>query len=155
MEMSTQDWKKYRKKLLINPKFQYSFMRYIVGIAGGTLIVFYVAKMFFFYRVRAYMQSLGFPADHVLYEFLTHQSHTMDVIFAVAAAVECAFLTWMGLKLSHRVAGPLHRLKQEMLRTAQGGEVTRLKFRDGDYFEELADAYNEQMKEIGKRSKAA
>ena len=79
----------------------------------------------------------------------------MDGIFAMAAIVEIAFLSWMGLKISHRVAGPLYRLRSEMLRTARGGELTRLKFRDGDYFEELADAYNEQMAEIRKRDNAA
>jgi methyl-accepting chemotaxis protein len=73
-------------------------------------------------------------------------SDRMDGILAAAAVIEALFLTWMGLRLSHRVAGPLLRLKNEMLRTAQGGEVTPLKFRDGDYFEDLAEAYNQQAK---------
>lgn len=153
--MSSKDWKKYRKQLLISPRFQHSFMRYVVGIALGTTLIFYAAKLVFFYQVQRHLHSLGFPPSHVLYDFTRHQSRVMDAIFATAALVECIFLAWMGLKLSHRVAGPLHRLRQELLRTAQGGEVTKLKFRDGDYFEELADAYNEHMKTIAKRSNAA
>ncbi len=130
-------------------------MRYFVGIAVFTLAVFYCAKVFFFHEVRIYLGSLGFQPDHTLFDFLTRQSRAMDFIFVGAAVVESAFLAWIGLKLSHRVAGPLYRLKQEMLRTAHGGEVTRLKFRDGDYFNDVADAYNEQMTEIQKRPKAA
>jgi len=148
-------WKKFRKKKLINPEFQLSFMRYFVGIASVTLAVFYGAKVFFFHEVRAYLSTLGFQTDHVLFDFLSRQSHVMDGIFFAAAVIECAFLAWMGLKISHRVAGPLYRLKGEMLRTARGGEVKPLKFRDGDYFAELADAYNEQMGETRKNSKAA
>lgn len=159
MENPTQEgslyWKKFRKKRLINPEFQLSFMRYFVGIAIVTVAVFYGAKVFFFHEVRAYLMTMGFQPDHALFEFLSKQSVTMDLIFATAAILESAFLAWIGLKLSHRVAGPLHRLRTEMLRTAQGGEVKHLKFRDGDYFNELAGAYNEQMKEIKKRSDAA
>lgn len=151
MESQAKDWKKFRKKLLINPKFQHSFMGYFVGIATVTIALFYAAKVFFFYQVAHYLRSLGFAQDHALYEFITHQSHIMDMLFGGAAIVECAFLAWMGLKISHRVAGPLYRLRQEMLRTSQGGEVKHLKFRDGDYFNELADAYNEQVAEIRKR----
>jgi sensor histidine kinase YesM len=139
-------WKKFRTRLLINPKFQYSFMRYFVGIAAATLGVFYTAKVLFFNHVHTYLRSLGFSDNHVLYDFLTRQSHIMDALFAGAAAVEIAFLAWMALRISNRIAGPLYRLRKEMLRTAQGGALTHLKFRDGDYFEELADAYNEQMK---------
>ena len=148
-------WKKFRKKRLVNPEFQLSFMRYFVAIAVVTLAVFYGAKIFFFHEVRAHLASLGFSADHALFDFLSRQSLTMDGIFAAAAILESAFLTWIGLKLSHRVAGPLYRLRSEMLRTAHGGEVKNLKFRDGDYFNDLADAYNEQMAEIQKRLKVA
>ena len=160
METSDQEgsryWKKFRKKKLINPEFQLSFMRYFVSIAIVTLAVFYGAKVFFFHEVRAYLSTLGFQPDHALFDFLSRQSHVMDGIFFAAAVIECAFLAWMGLKISHRVAGPLYRLKSEMLRAARGGgEVKPLKFRDGDYFAELADAYNEQMGEIRKSSKVA
>lgn len=152
---TSKEWKKFRKRLLINPEFQHSFMRYFVGIAIFTLAIFYCAKVFFFHSVQTYLGSLGFQPDHALFDFLNHQSHVMDFIFAGAALLESAFLAWIGLKLSHRVAGPLYRLRQEMLRTAHGGEIKPLKFRDGDYFNELADSYNEQMKEIRKRSNAA
>lgn len=149
---TSKEWKKFRKRLLINPPFQYSFMRYFVGIAAVTIAVFYAAKAFFFYEVQGYLKGMGFSPDHVLYDYLSRQSRLMDGIFAIAAIMEVGFLGWMGLRISHRVAGPLHRLKIEMLRTARGGEVTHLKFRDGDYFEDLAGAYNEQMEEVQKRA---
>ncbi|MGZ6371291.1 MAG: hypothetical protein ACXWPM_11100 [Bdellovibrionota bacterium] len=117
-------------------------MRYVIGIAVGTLLIFYGAKIYFFHQVQLYLSTLGFPADHVLFDFLTKQSRVMDLIFGGAALVESLFLAWMGLKLSHKVAGPLFRLRKEMERVGEGGEIVPLKFRDGDYFEELADAYN-------------
>ena len=130
-------------------------MKYFVGIACATTLLFYVAKVFFFYQLSLYLKTLGFAQDHMLYEFISRQSHVMDAIFAVAAVVESAFLGWMGLKISHRVAGPLFRLHGEMLRTARGGEVKHLKFRDGDYFGELAEAYNERANASSDKKAAA
>lgn len=78
IEKDSRYWKRFRKKLLIHPKFQYAFMRYFVGIAGVTLFVFYAAKAFFFHHVQTYLIALGIPANHILFEFLTHQSHVMD-----------------------------------------------------------------------------
>jgi hypothetical protein len=143
---TTQEWKKFRKRLLVNPAFQFSFMKYILGIALGTVLIFYVAKVLFFRQLSSELGTLGFGPDHAIFGMVTNQSRRMDGILAAAAVIEALFLTWMGLRLSHRVAGPLLRLKNEMLRTAQGGEVTPLKFRDGDYFEDLAEAYNQQAK---------
>ena len=134
-----------RRTLLINPKFQLSFLTYIVGIAAFTLAIFYAAKVFFFYQTRSYMMSVGIPADHMIFDFLTRQSHVMNWIFLAAAVIEVAFLAFMGLKISHRVAGPLYRLTQDMLRMAAGGPIKNIHFRKGDYFQEVAEAFNKHQ----------
>jgi hypothetical protein len=145
----------HRRKLLINPPFQLSFLRYILGIAGFTLAVFYAAKVFFFYQTRKYISDLGIPPEHMIFDFLNQQSRVMDWIFLGAALVESLFLGFLGLRLSHRVAGPVYRVTQDMLAFAKGEPARKIRFRKGDYFPELADAYNEQLDAQLKRDSGA
>lgn len=46
-------------------------------------------------------------------------------------------------RMSNRFAGPMYRLKQTMKRAADGERVNSVHFRDGDYWQEFADAFNE------------
>jgi hypothetical protein len=135
----------HRKKMLINPPFQLSFLKYVLGIAGFTLVTFYAVKVFFFYQTREYITSMGIPPEHMIFDFLAQQSRVMDWIFLGAAVVETFFLGFLGLRLSHRVAGPVYRVTQDMQSFARGEPARHIRFRKGDYFPELADAYNQQL----------
>ncbi len=141
----------HRKKLLINPRFQLSFLKYVLGIAGVTLAIFYAAKVYFFYQTREYITSMGIPPEHMIFDFLGSQSRVMDWIFGGAAVIESFFLAVMGLRISHRVAGPVYRVTQDMQALARGEPARKIRFRKGDYFPELADAYNEQLDAHHKR----
>lgn len=46
------------------------------------------------------------------------------------------------LKLSHRFAGPILRLKSSIRSLAEGENVAELKFRDNDFWSELSDDFN-------------
>ncbi|NND96873.1 MAG: hypothetical protein HKN47_06035 [Pirellulaceae bacterium] len=46
------------------------------------------------------------------------------------------------LKLSNRFAGPMYRLRTVLAELAQGGEGSRIKFRDGDFWSEAASDFN-------------
>lgn len=46
------------------------------------------------------------------------------------------------LKMSHRFTGPIHRLKNEIRRLADGETVSELKFRDNDFWLELSTDFN-------------
>ncbi|MGI9456341.1 MAG: hypothetical protein ACR2NU_07250, partial [Aeoliella sp.] len=46
------------------------------------------------------------------------------------------------LRFTHRFAGPIVRLRRSMRELAAGEAPPRLKFRDLDYWQELADDYN-------------
>lgn len=49
------------------------------------------------------------------------------------------------LKLTNRFAGPIYRLRAEMRELARGGEIKRLRFRDGDLLPELAEEFNAML----------
>lgn len=46
------------------------------------------------------------------------------------------------LKLSHRFAGPITRLRSQMRRVAEGEEIPPLHFREGDFWPQMAEEFS-------------
>jgi hypothetical protein len=134
-----------RKNFLINPKFQLSFLAYTLGVSILTIGFFYAADAYFFWKFRQLGTGLGLPANHVFFQFLDEQHSTKNTYYGIAAAVAVSFLSIWGLLLSHRVAGPLYRLRKHLGSVARGETLSDVRFRKGDFFPEVADAYNLQM----------
>lgn len=52
------------------------------------------------------------------------------------------------VKLSHRFAGPILRLRRALNELAHGDQVERVKFRPGDFWMEIADEFNSVLDRI-------
>lgn len=64
--------------------------------------------------------------------------------FIITVALIPAFV-WDTLKLSHRFAGPITRLRFVLKDLKKGRAVSPLKFRDNDFWQELATDFNDVM----------
>lgn len=147
--------KNKRRVFLINPPFQLAFMAWMVGISFAVIGVFYGANWYFFEKFWDQGVALGLPTDHVFFEFLRDQRREMFWIFLATSSVVFAAVCSIGLILSHRVAGPLYRLRKHVMDVADGNTVDDVKFRTGDHFQEVAAAYNLQMERHRKLAKKA
>lgn len=137
-----------RSKLLINQKFQVSFMLYSVAIALFSSAMFYAAVYYFFWKFRTLGASMGLAPDHVFFRFLDTQQSSLNWYWLAMSVISSLGICAWGLLLSHRVAGPLHKLRLHMNRVARSETEAEVQFRSGDYFPELADAYNEQLRTL-------
>ena len=68
--------------------------------------------------------------------------------FIITAALIPAFV-WDTLKLSHRFAGPITRLRNTLKDIKRGRAVAPLRFRDSHYWQEIASDFNDVMR-LGK-----
>ncbi|MFG0255733.1 MAG: hypothetical protein ACF787_11670 [Rhodopirellula sp. JB053] len=68
--------------------------------------------------------------------------------FVITAALIPAFVLDT-LKLTNRFAGPVSRLRTEINNAAEGRPVRRLKFRNNDYWREIADGFNALIDRAG------
>ncbi|HUY34112.1 MAG TPA: hypothetical protein VMV69_15295 [Pirellulales bacterium] len=59
------------------------------------------------------------------------------------------------IKLTHRLVGPLLRLRRAMRELAAGQPVERIRFRDGDFWREFADEFNAIADRIERSTPAA
>jgi hypothetical protein len=144
-----------RRNFLINPKFQLSFLAYTIGVSVLTICFFYAADAYFFWKFQQLGQGLGLPSNHVFFQFIDEQRSAKNMYYAVAAVVTVSVLGAWGLLLSHHVAGPLYRLRKHLMSVATGETMSDVRFRKGDFFQEVADAYNIQMKRYREAATAA
>jgi methyl-accepting chemotaxis protein len=65
-------------------------------------------------------------------------SAALAVIFGIVALIAARVV-------SHRVAGPLHRLGKVAQEVANGHHYERVRLRDGDYIEDFAETFNDML----------
>src|SRR6185295_4449825 len=105
--------------------------------------VFYAAHAYVFWRLAQIGKGIGLQEGHVYYVMLSEQRLASDLVFAFLAVLSIVIVITFGIELSHRIAGPIHRLKNELFQVSQGKDLTEIKFREKDFFPDLADAYND------------
>ncbi len=123
------------QSLLINPPFQLKLLGYFVGLFISTTASLYSTTFLFFWNLKEKGLAVGIPEGHVYYQFLDNQKHDLDTLFVGLALLNLIFLLAAGLLISHRIAGPIHRLK---LYLKDPDPVGPMKLREDDFFQELA-----------------
>ena len=138
----------FRTEYLINPRFQLSFLTLLLPIMILTISIFFLANHYFFEEYRKTALAIGLQSNHLFFQFLDQQQRELHWAFSIAGFVSILLLSVGGLLLSHRVAGPLYRLWRHIRDVTAGKTHTFVSFRKGDFFHDLADAYNDVLKKI-------
>jgi hypothetical protein len=128
---------------LVNPRFQLGVLGATVLLILAVIGVFYAANAYVFWRLGQIGKGIGLQEGHVFYIMLSEQRLAADLLFAFVAALSVVAAITFGIELSHRIAGPIHRLKKELAELSRGRELREIKFREKDFFPELAEAFND------------
>lgn len=123
------------KNLLINPAFQIKLLSYFVIMFLVTTISLYSTTFLFFWRLKQKALDVGIPDGHVFFQFLANQKSDLDGLFIGLAIFNLLILIGVGLFLSHRIAGPLHKLKNHLSKLP--GDPEDFKLRENDFFQEF------------------
>ena len=132
------------KNILINPAYQIKYIFYVS--TTGILLIAANASIFYAYIKENYatLIDLSPMEDNVKAELY----HELNVIFLKLAVISSFFIlitAFIGLKLSHRTAGPLYHFKR-VFNDIKGGKTdARVRLRPGDDFKDVANAFNEMM----------
>lgn len=123
------------KNILINPPFQLKLLSYFIFLFITSTITLYSTGLIFFWKMKQKALHVGIPEDHVFFRFLSNQKIEFDSLFIGLALVNLFLLLGTGFLISHRIAGPIHKLKTFLM---QGkSEKGDFKLRDNDFFKEL------------------
>lgn len=131
-----------RKILLVNPKFQFSFMKHSLLMTAVVLTTFYLFKIYIFWEIKDTAFATGIPHGHDFVGLLDDRSFVVDMSFLFLGVNVVFFIIGWSLWLSHRVAGPVHRIRNEIKKIVDGQPLQRIGIRDQDYFHELKDSVN-------------
>ena len=141
-----------KRKFLINPKFQYRFMGFTLVIIALSVGAFYCANYFFFENFIEKGVNLNLPKDHTFFIILKEQQSFMSRIFAAVTISLTVIFAVLGLFYSHRIAGPMFRLNRHLKEAAKNKKMDNIKFRQDDFFPEIAESLNEYAASAEKKN---
>lgn len=132
--------------LLINPKFQLKLISYFIGLFLISTITLYSTTFLFFYRLKEKAINVGIPDGHIFFQFINNQQHDLDMLFLGFAGFNFILLIGVGFVISHRIAGPIYKLKTKLAQISKESEDFKL--RESDFFQELEPVVNDLKNKI-------
>ena len=140
--------KGYRRSYLVNPAFQLRLIGWMTGLALAPICTFFAAHHYFFWKLRKLGEDIQLEPNHIYFRFLEGQSEQMFLIFLLCSVIAILMVFVLGLLLSHKVAGPIHRMKGHLKSISEGQDVGELSFRKGDYFLEVPPIVNDCVRTL-------
>jgi sensor histidine kinase YesM len=137
-----------RRLFLINKQFQLRFAFYVCSwiIALSLAYPLIISTLFDSFIRYLALDPLG-PA-------LTHLEKSREEFLSLLAIMQVVLVAvtfFLSIFLSHKIAGPLYKLKRYFQEARDGNIKQKLSFRKRDYFLELVPEYNAMMEAIDKR----
>ena len=130
--------KSKRKKLYVDRKVQGVILRRVLLYSGCSLL-FMILPMLI---VRAIVNPDRFFFENFGAIWIQYWPVLLVLLFFVV------FAPFDLLRLSNRFAGPVFRLRREMKRLANGEKVRPVHFREGDFWQDFADSFNQIVERL-------
>ena len=120
-----------RRKYLINKKYQlrWTGALLLVGLGAAAIGALVTAFAWVFIVGRGY----------------SAQTESLVAYTAIWGVLTAASLVWLGVRITHRTAGPMYRFHQALKELAGGNTSVRIYLRKGDFWHEIADAFNDAL----------
>ncbi len=134
------------KNYFIYPSFQWKvivlFM--LVSLISPLILVFFQLQLFQEQMKSGELSNL--PDTHPYFTFLKSFQEQFLVMFGFSVLASFVICFFMGLLVSHKVAGPLVKIRNYFDRVGDGEPEKEISFREGDFFQDVAAAYNRKFK---------
>ena len=135
MALSSRTRTYQRRQLLVNPPLQYQF----VGIMLSVLLLLTIGALGSVYFALWFtLRTYGLADDPIAVAQLT----TVGLVVTFELLVIAPIVVWVGLRMTHKVAGPLVRIMAVLREMSAGNFRQRVTLRKGDALTEVADAVN-------------
>jgi hypothetical protein len=131
--------------ILINKPFQLKLLSYFIVLFFMTTLTLYSTTYLFFWNMKEKALKVGIPQGHIYFQFLANQKHDMDMLFIGLAVINFMLLVITGFIISHRIAGPIHKIKNFLDNPDTHGPVH---LRQNDFFQELGPIVNKLKDKI-------
>lgn len=144
---------KARRRYLIYPRFQLLLIMVNTLIMAGTFGFVALQTYLSFERLREMGLNVKLDPSHAYFKFVNYQESHLYGYLLVALAAGFIISLGMTLFLSHRLAGPLVRLRKHFEMMGDSGKYVPVQFRKGDFFKELPPVINRAIESIAEHQK--
>ena len=141
----------YKRKItnyMIYPQFQLALLGANIVILLLILILIYLTANDVFNNLGQMGKTIGLPADHPYFDFVSRSRNIMNMrmYWTFGLSIILSFVS--SILISHRLAGPIYKLRNYFLGIVNDKAFTTLKFRKKDYFYDLTDIVNEAVEKL-------
>lgn len=132
-----------RRILIVDRSFQHAFMlRFAGAVIGCVVLAFLVLTCYYYLRYsRGDLAMKFFYATGQAGSGLK-QATLLEVVWLpllLSTFLSCLFMLAFGLIYSHRIAGPVYRIKRVLRDLREGNPVEECRLRKRDEFHDLAE----------------
>ena len=116
-----------------------------------AISLLFLSNILFFREMRQEALAAGLTPDNPYFDFLDEQKSSLYKIYFGVSGVVFVMMMGLGIRYSHRIAGPLHQLSNKMRAIADGADLSPVAFRRNDEFVELASSFSAMVETLNKR----
>jgi hypothetical protein len=141
----------FRRQYIVDGQFQLSIVGYFLA-----LFLFSISLLFYGIRKTLFMmddQALRLDPQHsALIELLQseRQNFLAEYFVLYSFSILAAGLIG-GILVSHRVAGPIYRIKKILNDLAEGRDVENISFREKDFLQDVLPSLRKVAKKISSK----
>jgi sensor histidine kinase YesM len=144
-----------RSNYFINPKFQKKIVFYFLSFTIVSSLIFFFSSYFFISELLSLGRELGLKEDHIYFKFINQHGSNLYLINTVATFFIFCVQIGFGVFMSHKIAGPLYRLTNDLNNAESIDDIKQIKPRQGDFFQEVFEALNNKLSSIESKNKKA
>ena len=130
-----------RRRYLVNKDFQIRFTRNIISY---MVLVVLVASGVVYYAFWYTINKMGIVLDELIVAIFV----SVGVALMAEAIFVLPLIVVASIFLTHKVAGPLVRIKRVLSQMGQGNFSQRIQLRKGDELGELAETVNQLAQDM-------
>ncbi|MDO9184247.1 MAG: hypothetical protein Q7U04_17670 [Bacteriovorax sp.] len=130
------------KNYIIYPRFQLTLLLANILVAITALIMVYYKVNEVFEKLHQMGEKINLTPGHPYYNFVKTSQQMMNLNLSWAFGFSIFFTVITSLFISHKIAGPIYNLKKYFININNNQEQPEMKFRRGDYYEELPKIIN-------------
>jgi hypothetical protein len=150
-----QGMKNLRKKWMIEPTLQKNIISHFLILGIVMVLVNFLSFYYLLTKILTHLERIN-QISAELYELVMETWTQIVVVSSVMSSVIVCIFGIYGLFFSNRIAGPIYNLRKSIERIlsnkSTNDSVTEIKFRKGDYFQDLSAEMNLLIARFSKKN---
>jgi nitrogen fixation/metabolism regulation signal transduction histidine kinase len=140
-----------RSQFLINKRFQLKFAFFVCSWIFALSMIYPIIIYNLFEYFLAQFSQVQQPGQPLSLESVRNVQANVLFWLGVLQLVVLAITFMLSIFISHRIAGPLFKLRRAIDDVKGGNFDQRISFRKNDHFPELQDSFNEMVQYLSIR----